>query len=294
MIDKTKYRLKGHESFIIREGWLTKGLMAVNEDEKVFSKFSGADALGVGTNMAKSIHYWMRTAGIVNDKGGGRGTFLTDQGKLILKYDPYIEDEFTLWLLHANIVRNYSQATSWNLFFNEITVSEFTREELFSLMRDKIIEATGEASPSERSIQDDCSAILSMYLEEQCGDDPEDKKISPFSVLGLINTDGKNYRKTRPNTNKISPFFFFYLIQKELCREDKLSISMISEGENMPGKLLNLNRIAVNDLLDQLANMEYLIVNRTAGIDMVYPTEKGKAADVLNIYYKKLEGIYEA
>ena len=41
-----KIRLKGHETFILREGWLTKGLAAVEKDGTVFSKNSGADALG--------------------------------------------------------------------------------------------------------------------------------------------------------------------------------------------------------------------------------------------------------
>ena len=53
-MDKKDYRLKGHESFTLREGWLTKGLNAVHENPRVFSESSGADALGVGTNMAKS------------------------------------------------------------------------------------------------------------------------------------------------------------------------------------------------------------------------------------------------
>ena len=43
---KRKYRLKGHESFILRDGWLTKGIQAVEKDNGVFSKNSGADALG--------------------------------------------------------------------------------------------------------------------------------------------------------------------------------------------------------------------------------------------------------
>ena len=55
-----KIRLKGHETFILREGWLTKGLAAAEKDGTVFSKNSGADALGVGTNMAKAIRYWMQ------------------------------------------------------------------------------------------------------------------------------------------------------------------------------------------------------------------------------------------
>ena len=64
---KRKYRLKGHESFILRDGWLTKGIQAVEKDSGVFSKNSGTDVLGVGTNMAKAIRYWMRTAGITKD-----------------------------------------------------------------------------------------------------------------------------------------------------------------------------------------------------------------------------------
>ena len=63
-MEKRKYKLKGHESFVLRDGWLTKGLRAVENNPRVFSNNSGADALGVGTNMAKSIRYWMKTAGL--------------------------------------------------------------------------------------------------------------------------------------------------------------------------------------------------------------------------------------
>lgn len=41
----------------VKDGF-TKGLNAVHENPTVFSENSGADALGVGTNMAKSIRYW--------------------------------------------------------------------------------------------------------------------------------------------------------------------------------------------------------------------------------------------
>ena len=39
-------KLKGHETFTIREGWLDKGLKAVSDNGKVFSENYGADALG--------------------------------------------------------------------------------------------------------------------------------------------------------------------------------------------------------------------------------------------------------
>ena len=35
-------KLKGHETFAIREGWLSKGLIEVDKNEKVFSKNFGA------------------------------------------------------------------------------------------------------------------------------------------------------------------------------------------------------------------------------------------------------------
>lgn len=133
-MDKRDYRLKGHESFILREGWLTKGLKAVHDNSKVFSENSGADALGVGTNMAKAIRYWLRTAELTNETQRD-GVFLSEYGELIFQKDPYFEDVFSLWVVHANISRNFKLATSWNIFFNNIDVTTFKREELISMMR---------------------------------------------------------------------------------------------------------------------------------------------------------------
>ena len=161
---KRKYRLKGHESFILRDGWLTKGIQAVEKDSGVFSKNSGTDVLGVGTNMAKAIRYWMRTAGITKDVPQ-KGVQLTELGQVIAKCDPYIEDVFTLWILHCNIASNFDQATTWNLFFNKMDLtSAFDREEMFAMENRLILEVTGEESISERSLRDDCTAILAMYL----------------------------------------------------------------------------------------------------------------------------------
>lgn len=184
-MDKRDYRLKGHESFILREGWRTKGLKAVHDNSKVFSENSGADALGVGTNMAKAIRYWLRTAELT-DETQRDGVFLSEYGELIFQKDPYFEDVFSLWVVHANISRNFKLATSWNIFFNNIDVTTFKREELISMMTENIINITGDTTPPERSITDDCAAFLQMYTENaDISPDPEDKKTSPFSVLPL-------------------------------------------------------------------------------------------------------------
>lgn len=267
-----KYKLKGHESFIIRDGWLTKGMKAVSSDNRYYKINSGADVLGVGTNMAKSIRYWMKAAGLVTDTSQ-KGINFTELGKIIYEYDPYLEDIFSLWIIHANIAANYELATSWNLFFNDINVtSAFTREEMIGMIKDAFIESTGEQEPSERSLRDDCSAILQMYANNETKmADPEDKNISPFEEFGLIQKSSGKYTKKRPMIDQIDPMVVLYLIVDKLNRNESIQIDDITDGRDMPGKILNLNRIAVNYFLDDLQNKKYITVNRTAGLDIVYP-----------------------
>ena len=270
-MEKKKYKLKGHESFIIRDGWLTKGITAIERNPKMFTVNSGSDALGLGTNMAKSLRYWMKTAGLTVENNNG--VFLSQTGRILYENDPYFEDPFSLWITHVNIACNFALATSWNLFFNHMNlISAFSRDEMIDMMRILVMEYTGEQEPSERSIKDDCSAILAMYSRggEQ-NDDPEEKKNSPFEELGLLCKTGNKYVKRRPMLDRLDPLVVLYIFLERLNSEKSLQIDAITEDINMPGKILNLNRIIVNEFLDALQNSRYIIVNRTAGLDIVYP-----------------------
>ena len=288
-MDKKKYKLKGHESFILREGWLTKGLRGVNEDSKLFAKKYCADTLGVGTNMAKSIRYWLKTAGLICE-AGSKGVFLTDIGKIILDYDMYFEDIFTTWIVHSNIVSNYNMATIWNIFFNDVDLnSDFTKDEMGYISKRILIQNIEDANFSEKSLLDDCSTLLAMYANRNdTNNDPEDMRSSPLSELGLIVRVGDRYKKERPKVNKINPLVILYIFIDELNENGSLHIDYITDGFNMPGKVLNLNRIMVNDFLNDLQKEEYIRVDRTAGLDMVYADgckDKNKV-DVLKMYYE--------
>ena len=103
-----KVRMKRHESFSIREGWLAKGLNEVKKNKKVFSSSDATDELGVGYNMVKSLKYWMYATKLIEDVG--RDIELTEFGNLIPKYDSYLEDKFTWWLIHLQMVLNIHDA----------------------------------------------------------------------------------------------------------------------------------------------------------------------------------------
>lgn len=301
MEKQKKIRLKGHESFMIRDGWLQKGIVAVAKNPNVFSEYMGADALGVGSNMAKAIRYWLKVLGLTQEVTK-KGTYLTKLGNLILEQDYYFEDIFTIWLLHLELLFHKEDATAWYLFFNKVAVEEFHREELFRLMRQAMNLFYGEGNYSERSLEADCVVLLNMYIQQrETNYDPEEKLISPFSVLGLLQIEQKRYRRQQPEWNQLSPLIvliniLFYQkekIQKTMPREqERFGISMedLLYKENGPGKLLHLSRTAFYFYLDELSARGYLDINRTAGLDMVYL--KSEYLDILQIvqnYYKDRE-----
>ena len=289
-MEKNKYRLKGHESFIIRDGWITNGLYAVHDNPKVFSSTAAADTLGVGTNMAKSIRYWLKTAGLMKENSM-QGAHLTDIGELIFQNDPYMEDIFTTWLIHINVAVNYEQATTWNVYFNNLDMYRFQRDELLPAIMPLMLDATKMDKLPERSIKDDCTAILSMYSSAEKSDDPEEKRESPFADLGLLSRKGNYFERTRPDLSTIDPLLIMYFIagcfeEDQTQGKKSVSIDDLDEKPNMPGRILQLNRIMVNDYLDALHNKGLIVVNRTAGLDMVYEQEKLTRKDVVEAYYQ--------
>ena len=93
MADNKKYRVSGHEKFPLREGWISKGILCVSTDNRLFSGVDGADKLGVGSNMVKAIRYYMQTFNLVEESVSQRSK-LTPFGQVILKEDLNLEKKY--------------------------------------------------------------------------------------------------------------------------------------------------------------------------------------------------------
>lgn len=284
-------KLKGHETFAIREGWLGKGLKAVQEDAHVFSKNQGADALGVGTNMAKAIRYWLKAGGWVEEMPR-KGASLTELGELVVKEDPYIENPFTLWLFHASLVCNEELATSWYLFFQELEAEEFTKEELYQMLEQRLLKRAEVTKIPERSLKDDVTVLLHMYTRQSLDEsyDPEEKKVSPFARLGLLRqSSNTHYRRMQPKLDEALQAVTVYLIQQDRMQmEDKkkgVSIETLQKKAALPGRVCGLNRVTLNECLDRLAAKGMLLIHRTAGLDMVYSESEQTPYQIAEAYY---------
>lgn len=282
-----KYRFKGHESFILREGWINKGLREVAENQFLFQENYGADVLGVGPNMAKSLRYWMRCAKLLEEKGKD-GVYLSELGETLQKKDSYLEDVFSLWLLHCNIVKNQEQATAWNIFFNDYDEMEFTREGLEREMLKKVKELEGIGDFSEKSVENDCEALLRMYVKKsdrEC--DPEEKNISPFGKFELLKQKGKYYWKNQPALHMLPAEIVWYLLGDCVSEENSVSIDDLLVMPESPGNILNLKRTGLVEKLEELEAKGYIAMNRTAGLDMVYLVEKKTGAEIVETYFEE-------
>jgi len=295
--DALKYKIKGNESFSIREGWLAKGLMALEENKYVFSEETAMDHLGVGSKMVKSIKYWLLASHLVEEKREKNAKHSLvpskDFGEVVKKYDPYFEDVFTLWIIHYYISSDIEFNTVWNLFFNRFNVTDFTKVSMADKVVDECNKLYNKGNSLYNSIDSDCGVLLKMYTaSEETITDPEENLISPFSELGLISrgSERSSYMKVRPLYSKLDRLAVLYIMIANLP-DDKISVdidTLLSQDNNV-GKVLNLDRNMINEYLDRLRQEGFIELNRTAGLDMVYINKKLSLAEILELYYTQNE-----
>ena len=293
-----KTRFKGHESFFFREGWLSKALISLDhKDEDIFNVSVGICKLGVGANMVKSIRYWLITSGLIAMNYKIRKNQLTALGEQIAWNDPYLEDDFTLWLIHLQIARNYENATCWNVFFNEVTSDEFTEDEIFEFLKNYF--EIRNVKFNEKSLKSDVQILLSMYSKAKDSGDPEENYICPLSRLQIIEQKEKGkYSKKLTNLSILNEKIVLYAIllsieSKEFRKNEAKYINLkeLENEENSPIRLLGLNRITFNEYLDRLVSKGYFSLEKTAGLDMLYLNSQSDIADdpinVVKEYYQQ-------
>ena len=292
-----KIRLKGNESFNFREGWLRKGMRCVEEEPCLFAQDDVMERLGVGSKMVRSIRFWLVACGLCEERyinsGRARAFYISpDFGSIIKKYDKYFEDEFTLCLLHYNIVSNESLCTAWNIFFNDFKATEFTREDFFKVASVELEKKLEEDTKySKKSFADDCSSVIRMYARTFEDDNIEENLSCPLSGLGLLRSNTKStYTKTAPSRDHLDSLAILYVIVSNLRDgRNAVSINELANGRNNIGKVFSLNRVSINEYLDQLRVSGYLTINRSAGLDMVYLQETYSPSSIMTEYYEKAQ-----
>lgn len=279
-----KVRMKRHESFSIREGWLTKGLIEVSKDSKVFSSSDATDILGIGTNMVKSLKYWMYATTLIEDSG--KNIIVSKLGELINKYDPYFEDIFTWWLIHINFITNLNDSYIFNCFFNKCLSKTFSKQDVYDVISKNLDDCNIDYN--EKILQDEVNMIIKTYVVDDSVDNPENNFTCPMSELELIKKIRKDkYERMRPNYKKLDYLVVYYLIQQLIESNDYISIEDVLKKENSPVKLLNLDKNQINEYLDEMKKNDLITINRTAGLNMIYINKQMTIEEIFVDYFSR-------
>lgn len=278
---KVKLKLQGHQKFALREGWINKALMILPNNSDAFTRKNATDLFGIGNNMVKSLRYWMRAFGLTNNSG----TELTEMGKVIAKNDPYLENPFTLWIMHSYIAKNIENATTWYMYFNRCEADDLEKSEIESILLREVRKYAAGTNFSQKSLYNDVDVLLNMYGKNKEKLDPEDKNISPFSQLELIKKNGARYTKKHPNKKIFSEKIVLYELALMMIQKEGISIEDAVFGERGLAKIYNLTGVMANEYFDRLDAANYIRINRTAGLDMIYPVKKLNAIKILEEYY---------
>ena len=293
-------KFRGHETFFIRKGWLTKGMKYVKQNPAVFvsKDEKPMDVLGIGSNMVKSLRYWMQIAGITEErKSGKRVQFFTELGELIYKYDRYIEEQGTLALLQYNLANNKDEATAWYYFFNHFKIQEFTKDDFINNIKNWLVMEDESATVAERSLLDDFNCIINTYLPRYKTSSkyisPENNIACPLGELGLldyVNREEKIYRKNIVAADQIPPQIAWALILAKHEGAMEISLDNLLNAEGSIGRAFNMDIVTLLIILRKIEKMGIVKIVRTAGLDVVRVLRMDTAIKNIEEYYK---GIWE-
>lgn len=298
--DSKKVSFGRHETFILRYSWLSKGFHEFIQNPNIFSDEDSTVKLGVGKNMVLSIKAWLAACQLITISADGRTIKTTKVGEQIFDvsgYDPYFEDEGTIWLIHWLLASNAQLATAFFWFFNNYHKQEFTADDALLSLID-FVDQDIQKKVSKNTLKQDINVLLRMYgrLTSNTKGIVEEALDSPLVLLQLVSSgsSGKNF-KSIPSERKGLPVEIFGYAMTCLMEElklDQIPIKdlMYSKDNSLSvGSIFRLTEDALISKLERLVSIcpGIFELRETAGIFQFYKLSEISSSDLLNTYYKK-------
>lgn len=296
----------GHETFPFRYAWLPKAIRAIQDRPDVFSADDAMTVLGVGKNMVRSMRHWALATGTAFEDEQARSRTRplcpSDLGKQLFLtasrmpegWDPYLEDDGSLWLLHWHLATNPTRATTWYWAFNLWQEPVFTRESMQTALQ-QFAGNRDWSRVAESTLKNDISCFLRTYLPGKRGptSTSEDTLDCPLTSLRLlVDIDGERFRFSNGPKSGLSDAVFTYALldcwSKRHADQRTLSLKEIAHGEGSPGRVFRLDDDAVLAYLDrvELQTDGRLSFDDTAIIRQVSKRADIESAEVLDVYYR--------
>ncbi len=252
-------RFSGHDTFHCKEQWLLKGIQLIDnhQDNSIFKSDSAIYRLGVGKNMVRSIHYWLKSFALIDDEDN----FLPYSNYLFLnqKYDPFLENSSTLYILQY-LLTSKKYASIFSLifkdFFTDKTNNEFTELQIISFIK-RILSDLNINKFTENTIKSDFKVFIKSYVPPKKNIKTiEDDFSAPLLGLKLISDTGRKndlnqsvFRVNKTLRKDLSEFAFAFCVLDFF--ELQASIDFTDLATTI-GSYLCLNTEGLEEITDRL------------------------------------------
>ena len=252
--------------------------------------------------MVESIRHWCQVAQLIEaspDTGKNASRCIqptTIARKLLLDegWDPFLEDDASLWLIHWLIATNPLIGTAWQLLFSRYNRPDFTRREVTNYVRDFI--AKEGMKLSDKVIARDVDCLIRTYVAGTGSKKQvviEESFACPLLQLNLIqpSPDGDLYRfAIGPKPSLPAPVFAYALSEHFGSRENRIETMSIQEclyGEASPGQVFKLDENSLIEYVEELEDTMggSIILDETAGLKQIYRRQSFDPITVLDNYY---------
>lgn len=289
-VEKQSIKLSGHQTFPFRYGWLEKGISFLQAGNS-FQQEDAFVELGVGKNMAESIKYWLEMAGLI-DLSDGSLTELSN--KLLGKngWDPFLEDDASLWIIHWEIATNPRFFSSGTALFSLVHKPEFSKIEVLDAIKRFLLKEEKKL-PSESVLKRDVDCYLRVYASLSQNKKGEESFSCPLQDLGLIHpmfgTD--MFRFSIGPKPTLPPEIICFSIWDYLFNNRRRTTMRLQEAlyqTYSPGQVFKLDE---NTIVDAITTIQTHPVfgsrfafTETSGIAMIQCTMEN-GFELLNQYY---------
>jgi hypothetical protein len=231
-----------HQSFTLNRERLSALLRCVVEDPAA-SKESVAAAMGVNPYMVEGFRGWLCKTGL--GAYAHKAYAITEFGRLVARYDPYMEQPATLWGLHYHLAASQQdeRADVWHQFFNDFASAgkQFADAELLAYMERTL----APGASSRNYIPKDTKELLKCYVRDEA-----------LGSLGLLRKDGKqSYTLAPAGSLPDTPIIAYVLFdswQRLFPTFDTLRLTQLCEEPEMIGRIFAVGRTQVQQAISML------------------------------------------
>lgn len=291
---KTRPILGGHETFAFRNGWLKKGIDAVTENGQIFTQDDALITLGVGKNMVRSIRHWCLATRLLEESPSeGQShtlapTWLAKKMFIENKWDPYLEKEGSLWLMHWQIATNKVRSLVWKIVFSDYLETEFTKQSLANYLSRQL--AHYEVKTTSNMILRELDCCFHTYITTKASIKQknnsnvisEDNLDCPLAELELIRYMPEYdlyHFNIGPKTTLPVEIFGYSLLRfiSSLSRQHStIALEECMYKPDSPGQVYKLDE---NSLVEYVNELESLYSGKlrlieTAGLNQIYLSEE--------------------